>query len=110
MKKKLSSKVILFFGLLLISPVFKAQLTLVNNPTIAQIVANLAGAGAVISNATLVCPTGASATFSNGGSTNLGIGAGVLLTTGSSSSVNGSASSFASVDNVGAGNALLTGM
>ena len=42
----------------------------------------LVGAGITVSNATLVCPTGASGTFSNGGSTNIGLDEGVMLSSG----------------------------
>ena len=69
----------LFF---LTASVMFAQLQITSNPTITQLVAALAGNGATITNPTLVCPTGAYATFSNGQLTNLGINSGVLLTTG----------------------------
>jgi hypothetical protein len=42
----------------------------------------LVGAGITVTNATINCPGGGSGTFSNGGSTNIGLGDGVLLASG----------------------------
>ena len=115
MKKKLGFLFLFFF--FSISPFF-AQLQITANATITQLVNSLAGSGATITNPTLVCPTGAYGTFTNGNLTNLGINGGVLLTTGTAATggpppvtgVNAPASSFASTDNTGAGNNLLTGI
>lgn len=60
----------------------QAQLTVTASNNAAALVTTLVGPGVQVSNITMNCPTGAAGTF-NGSATNLGIGAGVLLTTGS---------------------------
>ena len=66
-----------------------AQLTINTGVTNAQLVAGFIGNGITISNITRNCPSGAYGTFSNGGSTNLGITNGSVFTTGSASGVDG---------------------
>jgi gliding motility-associated-like protein len=80
-----------------------SQITTVpnNNPT--QLVQNIMGKGYVVSNAKITCPTGASGTFVSTTS-NIGIGTGILLTTGSVNDANGpNNDSGTSVPNGGAG-------
>jgi gliding motility-associated-like protein len=60
--------------------------TINGNPT--QLVQSIMGKGYVVSNAKLTCPTGASGTFVSTTS-NIGIGQGILLTTGSVTDANG---------------------
>lgn len=59
-----------------------AQLTTTASSDANLLANTLVGAGITVSNATLVCPEGASGTFSNGGSTNIGLNDGVLLGSG----------------------------
>ena len=48
-----------------------------------QLVAALVGSGLTVSNITMNCPTGASGTFANGNTTNIGLTNGIMLTSGS---------------------------
>jgi gliding motility-associated-like protein len=59
-----------------------SQITTVANGNATQLVQSIMGKGYVVSNAKLTCPTGASGTFV-GTTSNIGIGQGILLTTGS---------------------------
>ena len=59
-----------------------AQLTTSASSDATALANTLVGAGITVSNAVLVCPEGASGTFSNGGSTNIGLTDGVLLGSG----------------------------
>jgi gliding motility-associated-like protein len=65
-----------------------SQITTVANANATQLVQNIMGKGYVVSNAKLTCPTGASGTFVSTTS-NIGIGQGILLTTGSVDDANG---------------------
>ncbi|HRP61036.1 MAG TPA: hypothetical protein PK833_12240, partial [Vicingus sp.] len=72
-----------YFGLVLvlfISIVTKAQIAVNTGVNVNDLVTAISGQGVIITNATLNCPTGAFATFS-GGSGNLGLPSGILLTT-----------------------------
>ena len=60
----------------------KAQVSVTDNLTAAQLAQQLVGAGVTYSNAVLTCPTGASGQFTVTGTSNLGIGSGIVLTTG----------------------------
>ncbi|MEO5642874.1 MAG: choice-of-anchor L domain-containing protein [Bacteroidia bacterium] len=60
----------------------KAQLTINSAVTPTQLVSSLLGGGLSVSNISLNCPSGASGTFSNGNTTNIGISNGIILTTG----------------------------
>jgi gliding motility-associated-like protein len=88
----------------------QAQINVNTNATLTQMINSIVGPGNTVSNVTLNCPQGAYGTFTNGNSTNVGIGSGVLLTSGSATAVNGPGGSFASVDNGVAGDGLLTGL
>lgn len=74
-----------YYCLLLIATLFSAQvnaqLNVTPNTTALQMAQTLAGPGITVLNANLTCPNNASGTFVSNG-TNIGIGAGVLLTTG----------------------------
>ncbi len=59
-----------------------AQLMTTNNGNAAALAAAIVGPGIQVSNETMVCPTGASGTFSNGNTTNIGITNGVIMATG----------------------------
>lgn len=75
----------IFFPLFLIfffATSAKAQLTVNTTVTPAQLVSSLLGGGLNVSNITLNCPSGASGTFANGNTTNLGVSNGIILTTG----------------------------
>jgi gliding motility-associated-like protein len=65
-----------------------SQITTVANGNATQLVQSIMGKGYIVSNAKLTCPTGASGTFVSTTS-NIGIGQGILLTTGSVSDANG---------------------
>jgi gliding motility-associated-like protein len=62
-----------------------SQLTVTPGGGATQLVQSLVGPGVTVSNVTLNCPSNAYGTFSNGGSTNLGLTSGILLTSGSAS-------------------------
>ena len=92
-----------------------AQLTFTNNPTATALAQNIVGFGMTVTNASLTCPSGASAIFGNGGTTSLGITNGILLTTGQASDA-GDAGSFLGIpfdadnDNGTNGDALMDGL
>lgn len=90
--------VLAFSGFLRISDCF-AQLQVTPNNNATQLAQALAGTGVVISNTTKNCPNNASGTF-NGAASNLGISAGILLTTGQvSDAVGPNNTSGAGIDN-----------
>jgi gliding motility-associated-like protein len=97
----------LYFGIVFsvfyfAAPVF-SQITTVANGNATQLVQSIMGKGYVVSNAKLTCPTGASGTFISTTS-NIGIGKGILLTTGNVSDANGpNNNSGTTVSNGGAG-------
>src|SRR5688572_19020842 len=78
-----------FLFTLLSSTLLHAQLSINTGVTNAQLVAGFIGNGITISNITRNCPSGAYGTFSNGGSTNLGINNGSLFTTGAAGGADG---------------------
>jgi gliding motility-associated-like protein len=84
-----------------------AQLTIVNNSNATQLAQLLAGNGVTISNAVKNCPNTALGSFSNGNTTNLGLGSGVVLTTGTVTPVAGPQGNFASTDNTNGTDAIL---
>lgn len=59
-----------------------AQLTVASNSNPNDLASKLVGAGVTITNATLNCPAGAAGTFSTGVTNEIGIGKGILLTSG----------------------------
>jgi len=81
--------------------------TITPNQTAATLANNLVGSGVTVSNATLVCPGNANGTFTSG-SGNLGIGSGILLTSGSASAVSNPASFFENTNNGALGDANLS--
>ncbi|MFN8286594.1 MAG: choice-of-anchor L domain-containing protein, partial [Chitinophagales bacterium] len=83
----------------------QAQLQVTANNNASQLAQVLAGAGVTVSNFTINCPSTACGTFSNGGSTNLGITSGVALTTGTIGAVPNTGATFASTDNANGGDA-----
>lgn len=87
-----------------------AQINVNTSASLTQMISNIVGPGNTVSNVTMNCPTGSYGTFTNGNSTNIGINAGALLTTGSAAAVNGTGGSFASVDYFASGDPLLTGI
>lgn len=105
----------LIFFLVISSFSSYAQLTFTNNPTATALAQNIVGFGMTVTNASLTCPTGASAIFGNGASTTLGITNGILLTTGQASDA-GDAGSFLGIpfdadnDNGTDGDALMDGL
>jgi gliding motility-associated-like protein len=92
-----------FFTLVLFSSFhFSAQLVIANQGgTATAVVSAMVGGGLTVSNATINCPSNAYGTFTNGASTNLGIPAGIVLTTGNVNTLNGTGSTFWSTDNPG---------
>jgi gliding motility-associated-like protein len=73
--------------LCLFSPfVAQAQLVVNSGANANTLIQSLIGSGLQVSNIALNCGAGASGTFSNGLTTNLGIGNGIVLTTGSADS------------------------
>lgn len=87
-----------FFALLLtvlLPARMQAQLSVNTAATASQMVQALIGQGLTVSNVSLNCPAGASGSFTNGNTTNLGINSGIILTTGTAN-VGGAASNFAS--------------
>ncbi|WP_165836233.1 choice-of-anchor L domain-containing protein [Taibaiella soli] len=77
--RKIPFLVLIIF--LLITSATQAQLTLNTSVTATQLAQRLAGPGVTVMNPVLTCPSGASAIFTATNS-NLGLGGGVLLTTG----------------------------
>lgn len=65
-----------------------AQITTTGNLTAQQLLSNIMGKGYAVSNAKLTCPTGASGSFVSTTS-NIGLGQGIVLTTGGIANVNG---------------------
>ncbi len=59
-----------------------SQLQVTPNNNAQALINAIVGQGVTVSNITINCPNGAAGTFVNGGTTNLGLGTGVLLTTG----------------------------
>lgn len=89
----------------------KAQLIL-NTSQTAQDLANIiAGNGVAVTNASLVCPTGAFASFSNGATTNINLQSGVLLTSGQAVNALGpNTTGNAGTDNGAPGDATLSAL
>jgi hypothetical protein len=83
--------------------------TISPNKTAAQLAAALAGPGVTVSNPTLTCPSNANGTFT-GGTNNLSIASGILLTSGDAAAVDNPASFFESTDNSSGGDADLTAL
>jgi gliding motility-associated-like protein len=73
--------VVSFIFLLIFSKSTFSQITTNTNVTAQQLVQTIVGPGYNVSNIKLNCPTGAIATFTSAG-TNIGLGNGILLTTG----------------------------
>src|SRR4051812_12570013 len=84
-----------------------AQLSVSDNKSAGTLANTLSGPGVTVSNATLNCPGNANGTFS-GGTGVLGIGSGILLTSGDASSVVNPASYFENTDNNAPGDVDLT--
>ena len=85
-----------------------AQVTVAPNATATQMVSTLVGAGVAFSNATLVCPNGASGIFGSG-LISLGLDSGIVLSTGKVNNtpfpLSSASSSFNSTDNLAPGDA-----
>jgi len=81
--------------------------TITPNQTAAALASALVGPGVTFTNAVLTCPGNANGKFT-GGSNNLGIGSGILLTSGDAADVNNPASFFETANNGAAGDADLT--
>jgi gliding motility-associated-like protein len=77
-----------FLAFILLSSIVNAQVAVNDAVTVNDLVTAISGPGVIISNPTLNCPTGAFATFS-GGTGNLGITDGILLTTGTAANAVG---------------------
>lgn len=97
MPRQTATRLISAFVVLLISFGAHAQLIVNSNVTANQMVSSLIGQGIAVSNIQMNCAQGAYGTFSNGATTNLGIGNGILLTTGSADTA-GSANSTSGID------------
>lgn len=82
MKKRVS--LLLLLALLLTSNLAVAQLVVTTGGTATNLTNAISGQGVIITNETLNCPAGAYGTFTSTG-TNLGMNAGILLTTGDAS-------------------------
>ncbi len=86
MRKNFTLYFILLFSLLLGSTKYGfGQLAVNSSATAAQLAGNIVGAGVTISNVNLQCAAGGYGLFSNGGTTNIGLTSGILLTTGDAS-------------------------
>jgi len=71
----------------------------------------LVGAGVAVLNATINCPANAYGTFSNGGTTNIGLNNGIILTTGSAINAIGPNNAVnAATDNAAPGDPDLTAL
>lgn len=70
------------FALTLLAPSMRAQLQVDTTASVTQLQTFLAGAGITISNLSVNCPPVARGIFSNGTTTNLGMGAGFVMSTG----------------------------
>ncbi len=80
---KITVKFLLILSTVVSSLSSFAQLTVNGTGMTAGILTNaISGPGVIITNATLNCPGGASGTFSNGNTTNIGLDNGIILTTG----------------------------
>lgn len=76
-------KLITAIILLLLSSVSSyGQLSVTANSNANALVNAIVGQGVTVSNVVINCPTGASGTFTNGSTTNLGLNSGMMLTTG----------------------------
>ena len=86
MKKVYSTLKSFFVALVCFLPVLAGAQLNVNSGASAEDLANaILGSGVSVSNVVLDCGEGASGIFSNGGSTNIGLGSGILLTSGRAS-------------------------
>lgn len=87
----------------------EAQFNVSANNNAMSLANNIVGSGASVTSATLNCPNGAIGTFSGGTSANIGLTAGVVLTTGTAVGIKTDAdngwfdANLISVDNFGAG-------
>ena len=84
-----------------------AQINITPTQNALDLANTVAGNGGTIIGATLNCPNGAVGTFTNGGSTNLGLESGIVLTTGQVSSIAAPGSTFSSSGNNAPGLAIL---
>ncbi len=77
-----------------------SQLVIANQGASATIItSSMIGPGLTVTNPVITCPNNAYGTFTGGGTTNLGIPSGVLLTTGNVSTLAGNGSAFWSTGN-----------
>jgi gliding motility-associated-like protein len=76
------------FSIIICSVPMYAQISTVANNNAQQLVQSILGKGYTVSNAKLTCPTDAAGNFTSTTS-NIGLGTGILLTTGSVNTVNG---------------------
>jgi gliding motility-associated-like protein len=83
-----------------------AQLVVTANNSATALVNAIVGSGITVSGVSMNCPNGASGTFT-GGSGNLQIPAGIVLTTGQVSTISGSGGNTSSTNNGAAGHALI---
>ena len=67
--------------------------------TATALISSMIGPGLTVTNPVITCPNNGYGTFTGGGTTNLGIPSGVLLTTGDVSTLTGNGSAFWSVGN-----------
>ena len=83
-KNKLKVKVLIFLitGLLLLPSALFSQLSVSNSFTAAQLVDYLIGTGVTVSNITYSGSANAKGRFTNGSTTNIGLGSGILFSTG----------------------------
>jgi gliding motility-associated-like protein len=88
----IEKRCIFYFGIIIsvfcFNTTASSQITTVANANATQLVQSIMGKGYTVSNAKLTCPAGASGTFVSTTS-NIGIGQGILLTTGSVDDANG---------------------
>jgi len=96
-------KILLSLILMILSESYYSQLSVTPNQTATNLANYLLGGGVTITNAALTCPTGANGIFTNGGTTNLGINSGVVLSTGLVSSIPAGNGTNASTNNGAAG-------
>jgi gliding motility-associated-like protein len=98
----------IIFTLIIISISLKGfgQLVVTANNSATALVNAIVGSGITVSGVSMNCPTGAAGTFS-GGSGNLQVPGGIVLTTGQVSTIAGGGGNFSSTINGGGGNALL---
>lgn len=98
-------------SLLLLTPTLThAQFSVSDNKTAAQLANSLVGAssGIVITNPTLNCPTQSNGSYTNTPNATLGLGNGILLTSGSAAAVNSPGTTQTSVNTNTGGDASLT--